>query len=315
MERKPLHLETPLLESVILGKFLSGKVWLKMEALQPSGSFKTRGIGYACQEYVAQGAKKLFSSSGGNAGLAVAFAGRKLQVPTTVVVPESTGPRAIELIRGEGAEVIIQGKIWNEAHKYALKLAEKEEGAYLHPFDDPLLWKGHASMIDEIFQAGVKPDAVVLSVGGGGLLCGVLEGLHRNGGEKIPVIAMETQGADSFSQAMKAEKLVMLDSIQSIATSLGAKQVAQTALNWTQKHEVISQVVSDQVAVESCLQFIEDHRVVVEPACGASLSAIYQSLDVLQDKENIVVIVCGGVSANFANLQEWNQLFKQCSKI
>ncbi len=173
-----LHIDTPLIESLSVGKNLPAHVWLKMEALQPCGSFKARGIGYACDMYVNNGAKALVSSSGGNAGLAVAYSGRHLGVPVTVVVPKTTKKRAIELIELEGAQVVVRGEVWNEAHEYATKLSKKG-AVYIHPFDDPYLWEGHASIIDEISNAGVTPDAVVLSVGGGGLLCGVVAGLKR----------------------------------------------------------------------------------------------------------------------------------------
>ena len=93
----------------------------------------------------------------------------------------------------ENAEVIVHGKSLEEAHRFALSLMQSTD-AYIHPFDDPLVWRGHASLIDEIFRAGLKPDAIVLSVGGGGLLCGVIEGLKRNGEADVPIIAVETEG-------------------------------------------------------------------------------------------------------------------------
>ncbi len=95
MKPEFLHIETPLIESVPLSACVQGNVWLKMDALQPSGSFKLRGIGYACQEYIREGAKSFISSSGGNAGIAVAYAGRKLGMPVTVVVPETTSQKAL----------------------------------------------------------------------------------------------------------------------------------------------------------------------------------------------------------------------------
>ena len=91
---KPLHIETPLFESRPLSIQAGRSVWLKFDALQPPGSFKIRGIGHACQEYVRRGAKRLISSSGGNAGIAVAYAGRHLSVPVLIVVPETTSELA-----------------------------------------------------------------------------------------------------------------------------------------------------------------------------------------------------------------------------
>lgn len=202
-----IHVQTPLLESLALSRRVSARIWLKMKALQPCGSFKARGMGFACQRYLAQGRKRFVCSSGGNAGLAVAYSGRQLGVPVTVVVPESTSERAKQLIRDESAEIIVWGQSWQEAHQHALTLVDSE-AAYLHPFDDPLIWEGHASLIDEVLAAGLKPDAVVLSVGGGGLLCGVAKGLQKAGLSKVTIVTAETASAESFYKSVQAGELV-----------------------------------------------------------------------------------------------------------
>ena len=178
-------------------------MWLKVDALQPSGSFKLRGLGFACDTYHQNGARRFVCSSGGNAGMAVAYAGRKLGVPVVVVVPETTTERAIALLAQEQAEVVVHGSSWQEANARAMSLVGPDD-AYLHPFDDPLLWPGHATLIDECARAGLMPDAVVLSVGGGGLLCGVAEGIRRNGWTTTQIIAVETEGAASFNAALAA---------------------------------------------------------------------------------------------------------------
>ena len=301
-----IHINTPLIESLFVGKNLCAEVWLKIEALQPCGSFKARGIGYACKKYRADGAKALVSSSGGNAGLAVAYSGRRLGIPVTVVVPKTTKKRAIDLIKLEGAEVIVTGNNWDDAHSHAMTLS-KNGVAYIHPFDDPIIWEGHASIIDEISNAGITPDAVVLSVGGGGLLCGVVEGLKRNNWKDIPILAVETKGADSLRAASLANKHVGIDSISSIATSLGAKKIARRAFELLNEHRIISHVVTDDDAINGCYNFLEDHRIIVEPACGASLSAVYNECDFLKDRKTIVVIVCGGVGVTMKQLEEWRQ--------
>jgi len=297
-----LHIETPLIESGAMAR--EGQaVWLKMDALQPPGSFKIRGIGFACEEYVRRGATRFISSSGGNAGIAAAYAGRRLGVPVLVVVPETATARARELIRRERAEVIVHGASFQEANAHAQALVGAHD-AFIHPFDDPLLWQGHASMIDEVARAGLVPDVVVLSVGGGGLLCGVLEGLHRNGWTDVPVVAVETEGADSFAQSVMANRRIELPRIASIATSLGARQVSQQAFGWIARHPIRSRVVSDRTAVEACMRFMDDHRVVVEPACGASLAVAYDG-EALAGFKTVLVIACGGVTATVAQLQAW----------
>lgn len=304
----PLHNPTPLLESRPLSLASQRSIWLKMEAFQPPGSFKIRGIGLACQEYARNGASRFISSSGGNAGIAVAYAGRQLGIPVTVVVPETTSDQAKTILRLEAAEVIVHGASWSEANALANAMIGAGD-AFIHPFDDPLLWRGHASLIDEIAQTGVMPDAVVVSVGGGGLLCGVAEGLRRNGWHDVSLIAVETEGADSFSQSLALKSRIELAAITSVATSLGAKQVAEQALAVAKQHSVQSVVVSDRAAVSACIRFLDDHRVLTEPACGASLSIVYDACPVLTTFKTVVVVVCGGATAKREQLDAWAQRF------
>ncbi len=304
----PLHIHTPLIESAPLSRVAGRPVWLKLEALQPPGSFKIRGIGAACEHYAKQGAKRFVSSSGGNAGLAVAYAGRHLSIPVTVVVPETTSERAKQLLKLEGAEVIVHGASWQEANALAQSLLD-ETDAFLHPFDNPLLWTGHASMIDEVAATGNKPDAVLLSVGGGGLLAGVMEGLARNGWGDVPVLAVETHGAASLHAAMQAGQPTALEAVTSIATSLGARQVCNRAFELSQSGKVHSVLVSDKQAVAACTRFLDDHRLLVEPACGAALAVAYDVPDALAAFEKILIIVCGGATASTDNLRQWTAQF------
>jgi L-serine/L-threonine ammonia-lyase len=298
----PLHIETPLLPS---DPFSSAdqRVWLKLESLQPSGSFKLRGIGHACEWHAARGAKRLLSSSGGNAGLAVAYAGRQLGLPVRVVVPESTGEWPRSLLRRYGAEVIVHGASWMEANEHLMSLRQATD-AFIHPFDDPLLWAGHASMIDEAARQGPRPDAVVLSVGGGGLMCGVLQGMAAAGWGDVPLVAVETSGAASLHAAVQAGQPVTLDAITSVATSLGARRVSDEAFAWTTRHPVVPAVVSDAQAVQACLDLEREHRWTVEPACGAALAAVRaRGVPALREAARVLVIVCGGVATPYAELQ------------
>jgi len=305
----PLHINTPLIRSQSFDMPMA-TVWLKMEALQPSGSFKNRGIGVACQHYVRAGAELLISSSGGNAGIATAYCGAALAIPVYVVVPENAPQTAIDAMRKFGAQVEVSGSTWIEAHSKALALVEenaKKQAVLIHPFDDPLLWPGHATMIDEIVASGCKPDAVVLSVGGGGLLTGVCQGLKRNGLNNCEVAAVETHGAASFAAAVSAGEPVMLETIDTIANTLGAKQVANAAFAVTNEFTITSHLVSDRQALDACKQFLDDHRILVEPACGATLAAAYQGIPTLAEKKNILLIVCGGMGVSLQQLANWDK--------
>ena len=241
----------------------------------------------------------------GETGMAVARDLAAESVPVVVVVPETTTDRAKALIQQEGAEVVVHGSSWQEANALALSMV-KESDAFLHPFDDPLIWQGHASLVDEVVRSGVKPDVVVLSVGGGGLLCGIAEGLHRNGWIDVPVIAVETEGANSLAQSVRAGYRVELAAITSIATSLGARRICEQAFSWSKKHPFRSIVVSDRAAVSACQRFLADHRVVVEPACGASLAVVYDGAPELEPFKSVLVIVCGGVTATVEQLRQWS---------
>lgn len=300
-----LHIETPLIESRPMSVIAKCKINLKLEALQPSGSFKLRGVGHACEVHHSRGARRFISSSGGNAGLAVAYAGRILGASVTVVVPKTTTERAKELLRLEGAEVVVHGDSWQEANELAHTLISSGD-AFIHPFDDPLLWTGHASMIDEVARTASKPGAVVLSVGGGGLLCGVIEGLQRNGWGDVPVLAVETEGAASFRAAMSAHAPVEIDAITSVATSLGAKRVCKQSVDYIQTHRIESVVVSDADALDACEQFLVDHRLLVEPACGAALSLAYTP-SLLTGYDDVLMVVCGGATATLAQIRAWRE--------
>ncbi|GIZ51795.1 pyridoxal-phosphate dependent enzyme [Noviherbaspirillum aridicola] len=304
-----LHISTPILRHDALSAALGKDVLLKMENLQPSGSFKLRGIGRMCERAAARGASRFVCPSGGNAGFAAAVAGKALGVRTTIVVPETTPESVRQRIRDIGAELLVHGSVWDEANDHALRLCEAPGAMYIPPFDHADIWDGNATMIDE--AAGQADfDVVVCSVGGGGLMSGVLQGLQRNGLGHVPLIAVETEGAASLHAAIKAGELVTLPAITSIAGTLGARRVAREALDWTRRHEVRSVLVSDARAVAACRRFADDMRTLVEPACGAALAVGYDALAVLQDFSRPLFIVCGGIGVDLAKLEDWKVRFE-----
>lgn len=292
-----LHHNTPLLESLPLSERAGRRVFLKMDAMQPSGSFKIRGIGHACEQYRARGAQRFLASSGGNAGLAVAYAGRKLGVPVEIVVPETTKLGARRAILAEGATLHIHGTSWNDAHVYAQAMMRPDD-RYIHPFEDPLLWDGHSTLIDEVVAAGVRPDAVVLSVGGGGLLCGIVAGLQRHGLHDTVVYAVEPEGANSFAQALAAGKVVEIQHLTSLAVSLGARRVTPRALEVAAQHPVRSIITTDAAAMTAIHRFLRDHRVLVELGCSAALAPIYDQTIPFGDAQTVLAIVCGGMNTS-----------------
>ena len=189
-----------------------------------------------------------------------------------------------------------------------MQACEQPGAVYIPPFDHSDIWDGNATLIDEVADT-LNFDVVLCSVGGGGLLSGIVQGLHRNGLSHIPVIAAETEGAASLHAAVQAGKLVTLPAITSIATTLGARRVAQQAFDWTQQHEIHSVTVSDAQAVAACLAFADDMRTLVEPACGATLAVAYQNLPVLKEFKHPLIVVCGGIAVDMVKLEAWKTQF------
>ncbi len=264
-----------------------------------------------------------YSSSGGNAGLACVHAARALSCPATVVVPQSTAPRMIAMLRAAGAAAVLQhGATWREADaflraKLAAASGPAANGVYVPPFDDPDIWAGHATVVDEVVQQlqGEKPDAVVCSVGGGGLFCGIMEGLDRHGWSDVPVLAMETRGAESLNASLRAGELVTLAGITSQAKSLGATRVARQAFEYGRRPNVRSAVLDDAEAAMGCWRLADDERIMVELACGVNVALCFDGrlgkvLGVpLQHDSKVVIILCGGSNVTIDMLAGWRKEF------
>ena len=279
------------------------RIFLKLENLQPSGSFKSRAVGNLIRQALVTSHEPdrihFYSSSGGNAGLACVTAARSLDRSATVVVPTSTKPSMIAKIRTAGASRVIQhGGSWAEADQFLRDevLANDPHGVYVPPFDHDDVRYGASTIIEELEE---RPDAIVCSVGGGGLFSGIQLGLESRGWKDVSVLAMETEGAESLAMSLNEGKLVTLPAITSIATSLGAKRVAQTTFDLGRRSNVRSVVLSDAEAAMGCWRLADDERLVVEPACGVSVAVCYdgrlkQLLPKLTNESKVVVIVCGG---------------------
>ncbi|MEM7037615.1 MAG: pyridoxal-phosphate dependent enzyme, partial [Bacteroidota bacterium] len=256
-----IYQETPVWHSSALDKRLQRFVGFKMDCFQPSRSFKLRGMAHLCRTHAAQGQRSFIASSGGNAGYSLAYAGQVLGVNVKVIVPETTPRLMVDRIRSLGAQVQVHGAAWDEADALARAEAEEQGAVYVSPFDDALLWEGHATMMDECARQMRKPDLIVVAVGGGGLLCGVLQGMARNDWGDVKVLTAETEGAASFAAALEAGEVVTLPAITSVASSLGAKAVSKTVLAKAKQFNVASYVCSDEDTFRGIKAFSDDFNV------------------------------------------------------
>ncbi|ROW11677.1 hypothetical protein VPNG_05648 [Cytospora leucostoma] len=337
-------IETPCIYSLPLSRTAGCNIYLKLENLQPSGSFKSRGIGNlmfraikatpdASSPTSSSEAVHFYTSSGGNAGLACATAARALGRPATVVVPMTTPPHMVEKLRALGAGVVQTGENWAAADRHLREVViagfERENPAsravYVPPFDHKDVWDGAETLVDEL-RAQVpgeqqQIDGIVCSVGGGGLLCGIMQGVQgireAGHGRGPKVLAVETEGAESLNASVRAGELVTLPAITTIATSLGATRVAVEAFEWTRRAgaDLVSAVVTDRDAVVAMARFLDDARMLVESACGATIATVYNG-DLrrylgkgMTDEEwagkNVVLVVCGGSNISLGMLENY----------
>lgn len=309
------------------------RVFFKNEFEQPSGSFKLRGMGHLVAVSI-ENAKKLgkqnveiFSSSGGNAGLAAAYASKYFGLKCTVVLPESSKPTVIEKLKSLGAKVIVHGKHWGEADSYLTDVVIQQVHrsvypVYCHPFEDPLLWEGHSKMITEILEEKQLPNfdkvkGVICSVGGGGLYNGVVEGLKYY--KNIPVLAIETKQAPTFHAAVKEGQVVHLEEVKTLATSLASPYISSKALTNYTDHKTFLAEIDDLDAIRGTIDLYDNFGYLVEPACGASVTPVFHRQDLLKNyfgdeelkpDDIIIVIVCGGSGINNEIISNYRSLLE-----
>lgn len=300
-----LHIRTPLILHPGLST-ATRRIWLKLENLQPSGSFKLRGLGLLCTQAAQQGKRAVVCPSGGNAGLATAVAAASLGLQACIVVPQTTPEPTRARIARTGARVLVHGKVWDEANEHALQLSASADTEYVPAFDHPVLWQGHSTMIDEILEDCPQVDTIVTSVGGGGLLAGILTGLMRHRRQDCRIVACETAGAASFAAGLKAGHPVRLPEIKTVASSLGAAQVAAWPLEQIHGFAHHSLVLSDAEAILGVVRYADDLRQLVEPACGVSLAVAYLDHPAIAAARDVVIVVCGGVSISARQVADWD---------
>lgn len=269
-----------------------------------------------------------------------------LGYPATVVVPMATKPAMIAKLRAIGAADVIQhGAAVADADRYLKEfvLPNDPDGVYVPPFDHPDIWEGNATVMQEIADQmeeelddedddGVpvdkKPDVVICSVGGGGLMNGIVQEIDRRGWtDSVDVVAMETDGADSLNRSVRAGRLLTLDRITSKATSLGVAKVSALTYDYACKRpdHVISAVLPDSEAARGCWLLAETERLMAELTVGVNIALCYDGLlqkvldgttalststgrrAPLTKASKVVIVVCGGNDISIDMLFAWKK--------
>ncbi len=302
---RPYVSKTPVFRSYYLEKLIGKEIYFKLELLQPTRSFKVRG---ACSKALSLSneelSRGLVTASGGNHGLGVCYAGKELETKVTVYLPKTTPTEKVEKIKFWGGEAILFGDVWDEADEKAQEYAQEEGLTYIHPFDDLHVVRGQGTIALEFLDEKPYLDAIIASVGGGGLISG-LGVVARQMKPEIKVWGVETLGCDAVTQSFHAGYPITLPAITSIADTLGAKRTTETTLTRIMAVVNDMQTVTDKEALNALLLLLDKEKMLVEPATSCSIAALLQNKFDLTDTEKVGIILCGA-NVSLRQLRDWN---------
>ena len=289
---------TPCLRSRFTRERLrAGPTMLKLESLQVTGAFKVRGANNAILQLDEHAlARGVITASGGNHGIAVAYAAHASRCPAVVYLPDNAPADKAERIRAWGADVIIEGAVWDDAEAAALMRAEADNLAYIHPFADASVIAGQGTIGREMLKQSPDIDVIVAGIGGGGLIAGIAIAAKaiKPG---IRVIGVEPVGAPTLRSSLEAGELVTLDRIETAANTLAPRRSAELNLG------IIAELVDDIVLVSDdemrraagWLWF--EMGQAVELAGAAAVAAIQAGKVEAADDRVVAAVVCGNGAA------------------
>ncbi|MEU5364116.1 threonine/serine dehydratase [Streptomyces sp. NPDC005925] len=296
---------TPTVPSPGLSALLGVPVTAKLELLQRTGSFKSRGATAKLLSLSeAERAAGVVAVSGGNHGIAVAEMSAALEVKATVVMPRTAPARAVRIAESAGASVRLTDGMDSA---FALVTRLRDEGLTLvHPFDDPVVIAGQGTVGMEFAEDAGELTDVLVSIGGGGLIAGVAAALHDLRPD-VRIWGVETEGAEAMSRALAAGGPLPVE-LSSVVSTLSAPSVSRLTYDHVAAlvREVL--VVPDREAVRGSLDLAEHAKVWTEPAAGCLLPAARQVVERVGDGARIGLVVCGG-NVSTADMAAWAERF------
>jgi threonine dehydratase len=293
---------TPLLSSETAARFVQtasgtkladGRLNVKAEHLQKTGSFKPRGMTWKIASLTPdERTRGIITLSAGNAAQAYGWAGRTAGVPVTVVMPAAAVRSKVEACLGYGAEVILHGTGVGEALLEMERIRDVRGLTYCHPFDDPFVIAGHGSIGLEILEDLPEVDVVVVGVGGGGLISGVAAALKESR-PGVRVYGVEPERSNALSLALERGEVVRIQPI-SVADGLGAPFAGKWTLAMAQ-HYLDGIVLLDDPTILAGMRFAAERmKQVLEPAGAAALGALLAGKIPLKTGDRVVAVASGG---------------------
>ncbi len=282
---------TKLVYSEYLSDQCDGKVYLKPENMQVTGSYKVRGAYYKIATMSEEERQKgLITASAGNHAQGVAYAAQKFGCKATIIMPSITPLIKVNRTKSYGADVILYGDVYDESYAYAVKMAEETGMTFIHPFDDLDVVTGQGSIAMEIVQELPTVDYILAPVGGGGLITGVGT-LAKMLNPKIQVIGVEPAAAASMTLALESGEPVELPSVDTIADGTAVKKVGTNIFPYAQENIDQMLTVEDDELVGSFLDMVENHKMIVENSGLLTVAGLKQ-VDLKGKKA--VAILSGG---------------------
>lgn len=266
--------KTPLIHSDYFSSISDNEVFLKPENLQHTGAFKLRGAyNKISQLNEAERKKGVITASAGNHAQGVAFAAQKLGVKAVICMPATTPILKVEGTRALGAEVVLHGDGFDDAYAYSLELQKKHGYVYIHPFNDLEVLLGQGTTALEIIDACKDIDAILVPIGGGGFASGVALATKLVNPD-IKVIGVEPANAACMKAALAADKVVTLDSADTVADGCAVKTAGTLTFEFCKKYLDDIITVSEMEIMGALLSLIEKHKLIAEGAGVLSLAAL-----------------------------------------
>ncbi len=271
---KEVTLKTELVESPHFSEATGNRVFFKPENMQRTGAYKVRGAYYKISTLSAEELSRgLITASAGNHAQGVAYAASRAGARSVVVMPTTTPLIKVERTKGYGAEVVLQGNVYDESCEYALKLAEEEGLTFVHPFNDLAVATGQGTIAMEIVKELPLVDTILVPVGGGGLATGVST-LAKLLNPNIRVIGVEPAGAACLKASFEAGHVVKLPSANTIADGTAVLEPGDKVFPYLQKNLDDIITVEDDELVVAFLDMVESHKMIVENSGLLTVAAL-----------------------------------------
>jgi threonine dehydratase len=283
---------TPVERSTSLEQFVGGEVYLKMEHLQWTGSFKTRGAYNKIKQDVERGVDSFVAASAGNHAQGVALAASKCGAESTVFMPESAPQAKVDATRAYGATVELVGKDFQAAMAHAQSMVEGSDAEFVHAYDDRDIIAGQGTLGIEMYHDRPDVDTVVVPIGGGGLISGISTAIKHLSPD-TRVVGVQATGAETVHRSLDKGFPVTLDDVNTIADGIATGGISETTFRIIRENvdEVVT--VTDTEIARAILLLMERAKQVVEGAGAASVAAILSDdLDV--SGETVMPLLCGG---------------------